>query len=81
MSIFKIQLNSTKLIQKKPDIQAVNKQSTRLLEQTQKALNSSVSELEKFTNQDIPQMQEKQKEIIASLEKLAQSARIEQKKN
>ncbi len=81
MTIFKILSKNTSQIKKSSELQSkINSEGVQLLQQTQNALNSSIAQLEKFTNQEIPQLADKQQEIIASLEKLAQNAQIQIKK-
>lgn len=50
-------------------------QNNLKLDETQKLLQQQLKELQNFTSKEIPKMQETQKELVASLEQLAQSAK------
>lgn len=50
-------------------------QNNLKLDETQKLLQQQLKELQNFTSKEIPQMKETQKELVASLEQLAQSAK------
>lgn len=62
----------------KKTTQTINKtigQSGININETQKLLQQQIQGLKDFTTKEVPQMKETQKELIASMEQLAQTAR------